>query len=88
MIRDYLSPDDDACPECEACSNDLPCDHCLRTGWDPEVLDIPAWLAARNQFAGDHGITCGWYRGDNFHGQQTTNGEQRLAVAPYIKETL
>lgn len=81
------------CPECDgekeagcpACGQDIPCDYCDETGWDPEQVDVPAFKAASKVLQDLSGFTQEWIdRTTNTRLGRDGGKFGRVAVADFL----
>jgi hypothetical protein len=76
---------------CECCGTDCECPECEGTGWNPELVDVPAFKAAaealneRARAAGSCALSWEWVENGKRLGR---NGGEfgRVAVADFLKE--
>lgn len=69
------------CPECDGegetecgeCSAEHECEHCSGSGWNPELIDVPAFLAVSKKLSLG-GITCEWIEGGRRIGRRICAG--------------
>lgn len=77
------------CPECDGegelvcrcCGSEIDCESCDGTGFDPDLIDIRAWVAAERAFPSP---SWDWERDGKTVGRQGPDG-RTLAYADFLR---